>query len=135
MHANLAKIRGARQVILADIQPRRLKLAQGFGADVLIDSKRKTSARGSSRKRRAPARRRHRGRTLGRRAGGIPHAGRQHGRVSFFGGLPKSNPFISFNSNLVHYKELFVMGAYGSAPRTTLRLSNYWQPARSMRRT
>jgi L-iditol 2-dehydrogenase len=41
----------------------------------------------------------------------------KHGRVSFFGGLPKSNPLISFNSNLVHYKELFVMGAYGSAPR------------------
>ena len=41
----------------------------------------------------------------------------KHARVSFFGGLPKSSPTISFNSNLVHYKELFIMGAYGSAPR------------------
>jgi L-iditol 2-dehydrogenase len=40
----------------------------------------------------------------------------KHGRVSFFGGLPKSNPCITFNSNLVHYRELFVMGAYGSKP-------------------
>ena len=44
----------------------------------------------------------------------------KHGRVSFFGGLPKSNPCIQFNANLVHYRELFVMGAYGSAPRHNL---------------
>jgi L-iditol 2-dehydrogenase len=118
MHANLAKIRGARQVILADIQPRRLELAQGFGADVLIDSKKEA------------LRERVLQETEGAGASVVivaaPSGAAQeesltlaakHGRVSFFGGLPKSNPFISFNSNLVHYKELFVMGAYGSAPR------------------
>jgi L-iditol 2-dehydrogenase len=41
----------------------------------------------------------------------------KHGRVSFFGGLPKTNPFASLNANLIHYKELFIMGAYGSMPR------------------
>ena len=118
LHANLAKIRGARKVILADIQPRRLELAKGFGADVLIDNKKEGL----------------RDRVLQETEGAgasvvivaAPSAAAQeesltlaakHGRVSFFGGLPKSNPFISFNSNLVHYKELFVMGAYGSAPR------------------
>jgi L-iditol 2-dehydrogenase len=118
LHANLAKIRGARKVILADIQPRRLELARGFGADVLIDNKKEGL----------------RDRVLQETEGAgasvvivaAPSAAAQeesltlaakHGRVSFFGGLPKSNPFISFNSNLVHYKELFVMGAYGSAPR------------------
>jgi L-iditol 2-dehydrogenase len=93
-------------------------LAKGFGADVLIDNKKEGL----------------RDRVLQETEGAgasvvivaAPSAAAQeesltlaakHGRVSFFGGLPKSNPFISFNSNLVHYKELFVMGAYGSAPR------------------
>ena len=41
----------------------------------------------------------------------------KQGRVSFFGGLPKTSPCITFNSNLIHYRELFVMGAYGSKPQ------------------
>jgi L-iditol 2-dehydrogenase len=41
----------------------------------------------------------------------------KHGRISFFGGLPKTNPLVSVNANLIHYRELFVMGAYGSMPR------------------
>jgi len=40
----------------------------------------------------------------------------RRGRISFFGGLPKTNPFISCDSNLVHYRELMIMGANGSAP-------------------
>ena len=30
------------------------------------------------------------------------------GRINFFGGLPKDNPVIRFDSNLVHYKELLI---------------------------
>jgi len=118
MHANLAKIRGARKVVLADIQPRRLELAKGFGADVQIDG------------RQEGLRERVLEETEGTGASVVivaaPSGAAQeesltlaakHGRVSFFGGLPKSNPCILFNSNLVHYKELFVMGAYGSTPR------------------
>jgi L-iditol 2-dehydrogenase len=41
----------------------------------------------------------------------------KQGRISFFGGLPKSKPCISLNANLVHYREWFIMGAYGSKPR------------------
>lgn len=32
------------------------------------------------------------------------------GRINFFGGLPKQEPFIRFDSNAVHYKELVVTG-------------------------
>src|SRR5207244_12843353 len=39
------------------------------------------------------------------------------GRVSLFGGLPKDDPVIRSDSNLIHYRELAVVGAYGSAPR------------------
>ena len=38
------------------------------------------------------------------------------GRVSLFGGLPKADPVIAFDSNLVHYRELTVVGANGSSP-------------------
>ena len=37
-------------------------------------------------------------------------------RISFFGGLPKDNPIISVDSNLVHYRELTLVGANGSSP-------------------
>ena len=32
------------------------------------------------------------------------------GRINFFGGLPKDDPTIRFDSNIVHYKELVVTG-------------------------
>ena len=35
------------------------------------------------------------------------------GRINFFGGLPKDQPVIPFDSNLVHYKELLVTGTTG----------------------
>ncbi|MGH2698166.1 MAG: zinc-dependent dehydrogenase [Actinomycetota bacterium] len=38
------------------------------------------------------------------------------GRISFFGGLPKDNPMIELDSNLVHYQELTIAGANGSTP-------------------
>lgn len=45
----------------------------------------------------------------------IEMAARQ-GRISFFGGLPKDNPTITCDSNLVHYRELMIVGANGSSP-------------------
>ncbi|MCA0435184.1 MAG: zinc-dependent dehydrogenase [Austwickia sp.] len=41
----------------------------------------------------------------------------RNGRISFFGGLPKTNPIINCDSNLVHYRQLHIHGANGSAPR------------------
>ena len=38
------------------------------------------------------------------------------GRISLFGGLPKDKPTITFDSNVVHYRELTVVGANGSSP-------------------
>ncbi len=40
----------------------------------------------------------------------------RQGRISFFGGLPKDNPVIALDSNLVHYRELTIVGANGSSP-------------------
>lgn len=43
------------------------------------------------------------------------------GRISFFGGLPKDNPTITLDSNLVHYSELTIVGANGSSPEHNKR--------------
>jgi L-iditol 2-dehydrogenase len=117
LQTSLAKIRGARKVVLVDIQEQRLELARSFGADVLINGSGEDVER----------------RVLDETEGvgasvvivAAPSAKAQEqslalaakrGRIDFFGGLPKSNPFVSLNANLIHYRELFVMGAYGSKP-------------------
>ncbi|WP_010261821.1 zinc-dependent dehydrogenase [Treponema primitia] len=37
-------------------------------------------------------------------------------RVNFFGGLPAGST-VTLDTNIIHYKELFVLGAHGSLPR------------------
>jgi L-iditol 2-dehydrogenase len=118
MHADLAKFRGAGKVILADIQPRRVEMARPFAADLLIDM---TSEE---------VRNRVLEETGGAGASVVIVAApsgqaqeqaltlaAKHGRISFFGGLPKSDPCIRLDANIVHYRELFLMGAYGSKPQ------------------
>jgi L-iditol 2-dehydrogenase len=41
---------------------------------------------------------------------------RHRGYVNLFGGL-KNQPKLAIDSNLIHYKECFVMGSHGSLPR------------------
>ena len=48
-----------------------------------------------------------------------------NGRISFFGGLPKTNPTITCDSNLVHYRQLHIHGANGSAPEHNKRALEY----------
>lgn len=49
----------------------------------------------------------------------------RNGRISFFGGLPKTNPMIACDSNLVHYRQLHIHGANGSAPAHHKRALGY----------
>jgi L-iditol 2-dehydrogenase len=42
---------------------------------------------------------------------------RKGGRVVLFGGLPKANPMTTLNSNLIHYGEILVVGAFSYHPR------------------
>jgi L-iditol 2-dehydrogenase len=117
LHVRLARARGASMVILADINQRRLDLAAPAQPDVMINSgnddpvdavRKLTDGRGAD---------------VVITATGAGQAQEQalemaapRGRISLFGGLPRDNSVIRFDSNLVHYRELFVMGAYGSAP-------------------
>jgi L-iditol 2-dehydrogenase len=117
LHVRLARSRGAARVTLVELNRERLeqaaaivkpghticsaeidavdeiaKLTDGRGVDVLI-----TAASGKAQEQ-----------ALQMAAG--------QGRISFFGGLPKDNPVIALDSNLVHYRELTIVGANGSSP-------------------
>jgi L-iditol 2-dehydrogenase len=118
LHVRLARARGAARVFLVELNRERLDqaaalvkpdagicagendpvravlaLTDGRGADVIITA----AASGKAQEQ------------------AIQMAARQ-GRISFFGGLPKDNPVISVDSNLVHYRELSLVGANGSSP-------------------
>ncbi|RQX01648.1 zinc-dependent dehydrogenase [Micromonospora arida] len=118
LHVRLARSRGAARVFLVDLNRERLdlaanlvrpdaaicgaetdvvdavlKLTEGRGADVVITA----TAAGVAQEQ------------------AVQMTARQ-GRISFFGGLPKDKPVISLDSNLVHYRELTIVGANGSSP-------------------
>jgi L-iditol 2-dehydrogenase len=118
LHVRLARARGASSIILADVNERRLELSARAQPDIVIHSAREdpvdavrkaTDGRGAD---------------VVITATGAGAAQEQalemaaaRGRISLFGGLPRDNSVIRFDSNLVHYRELIVVGAYGSAPR------------------
>ena len=37
-------------------------------------------------------------------------------KVNFFGGLPKDKSMVTLDTNIIHYKELFISGAHGAMP-------------------
>jgi L-iditol 2-dehydrogenase len=118
LHVRLARANGAQRVFLLDLNPARLEqaaaavrpdaavcsgdvdpvaavlaLTDGRGVDVAITA----AAAGAAQEQ------------------ALTMLARQ-GRLSLFGGLPKDRPTITLDSNLVHYRELTVVGANGSSP-------------------
>lgn len=128
MHVRIARgVHKAGRVILVDINAERLemsaqavqpdvvinaaevdiveeimKLTEGRGADVIITA---TPANVTQEQAVAMAAR--------------------NGRISFFGGLPKTDPTITLDSNVVHYRQLHIHGANGSAPEHNRRALAY----------
>ena len=118
LHVRLARARGAATVILIDLNSERLAVAAalvrpdhtvatadqnpvaavleltgGRGADVVITA----AASGAAQEQ------------------GL-HMLARRGRLSLFGGLPKDAPNITVDANLVHYRELTLVGVNGSTP-------------------
>jgi len=116
MHAVLARASGAKNVVMIDpafdrlkkfgslfeglifLDPRgeniikRIKdITNGFGSDVVITACPAKEAQMESFSIIAP-----------------------HGRISFFGGLPKNDSIVSIDSNIIHYNEIAVFGAFAS---------------------
>ena len=126
LHVRLARARGAARVILIDLNSDRLAEAAalvnpdltivssetdpveavlgataGRGADVVITA----AASGAAQEQ------------------GLRMLARQ-GRLSLFGGLPKDAPTITVDANLVHYRELSIVGVNGSSPEHNKRALN-----------
>jgi L-iditol 2-dehydrogenase len=118
LHVRLARARGAGQIVLVEMNDARLEMsAQRVEPDAAIDASRENAVDAVLKL------------TDGRGADVIITAAgsgaaqeealqmaSRGGRISFFGGLPKDNPVIDLDSNVVHYRELTVVGANGSTP-------------------
>lgn len=111
LHVEVARARGASKVIVAGLT--RLHLVPAFEPDVTIDAGSEDTV----------------ARTLEATAGGgvdvticanpvaatqeqAVEAVRKRGTVVLFGGVPKTNPMTTLNSNLIHYNEITVTGAF-----------------------
>ena len=111
MHLLLARLSGANRVIVSEMSPERLTQAVKFGADRPVNPAQEDLAEVVLEE------------SGGRGADVIIVAAPSHkaqedalqlaaigGRINLFGGLPKDRPTISFDSNVMHYKELRVTG-------------------------
>jgi L-iditol 2-dehydrogenase len=114
MHLLLARLRGARRIIVSDLSQHRLASASALGADRVIDIAQEDLSKAVMDE------------TGGAGSDVIIVAAASHaafeaaaslaavgGRINFFAGLPKERPIISLDANLIHYKELVVTGSTG----------------------
>jgi len=118
LHVRLARARGAARVLLVELSRRRLALAAGLvGPDEAIAADATDTVAAV------------RGLTGGRGADVVIVAAgsgqaqedalrmaARRGTVSFFGGLPRDRPTITCDANIVHYREVAIVGANGSSP-------------------
>ncbi|NIO06298.1 MAG: alcohol dehydrogenase catalytic domain-containing protein [Proteobacteria bacterium] len=116
LHLILAKLSGAKAVIVSDVIDEKLDRATRMGADHVINPK-------TSNLKKAVL-----SLTHGEGANVIVTACPVHsvqeqsfelaasfGRICFFGGLPHERPKITINSNLIHYRNLIVTGVTGGS--------------------
>ncbi|RZQ59900.1 zinc-dependent dehydrogenase [Amycolatopsis suaedae] len=118
LHVRLARARGAEAVYLVELNRGRLDMAAnlvkpdaaicGSETDPIEEVLKLTGGRGADVIITAAA--------AGKAQEDALKMAARRGRISFFGGLPKDNPIIACDSNLVHYRELTIYGANGSSP-------------------
>lgn len=121
LHAQLARLNGARQVALCDVVPERLREAEKVGVDVTINSASEnlvervlglTDGRGADIVVEA----------VGRRETweSAPGLVRKGGTVLLFGGCPAGTT-VSFNAEKIHYGELHIQGGFHHTPSAVER--------------
>jgi L-iditol 2-dehydrogenase len=118
LHVRLARARGAARVLLVELNARRLELAAGLvrpdeavaaaDGDPVAAVRELTGGRGADRVVVAAGSGRAQEQALAMAA--------RRGVVSFFGGLPKDRPTITLDANIVHYREVGIVGANGPSP-------------------
>ncbi|RKX81356.1 MAG: hypothetical protein DRP58_11910 [Spirochaetes bacterium] len=118
IHISLARARGARKIFVVDISADRLKMAEAFKPDAVINGSecdpveevmKLTEGRGAH---------------VVIAAAPAPQAAvqavemaRKGGRVIQFGGMPKDNSKPGVDMNIVHYRGLHIIGTTTFAPR------------------
>ena len=128
IHTRIARgVHGAGRIILVDVNAERLEMSaaavqpevtiNAATTDVVAEVMRLTDGRGADVVITATA-------ANVTQEQAIAMAAR-NGRISFFGGLPKTNPTITCDSNLVHYRQLHIHGANGSAPEHNRQALEY----------
>lgn len=114
LQAMLARLNGAKKVLLADILTHRLEQAGKAGPDRLIDSSKEVLEEAVK----------HETRGYGADVIILACASAEvsysllqmlapRGRICFFCGLSGENANLSLNGNLIHYREATLAGAYG----------------------
>lgn len=118
MHVMLARLSGARMILVSELTEARLKEAEIHGADVIINPEKDdllTAVRdlthghgvdvvivaASSRKAQEQA----------------LELVASRGRINLFGGLQRGDSMVSLDANLIHYKQLVITGTTGSNVR------------------
>jgi L-iditol 2-dehydrogenase len=121
LHAQLARVNGAKKVALCDVVQDRLDEAEKIGVDATINSAQDdladqvmdlTDGRGADIVVEA----------VGRRETWetVPRLARKGGSVLLFGGCP-SGTAVSFDAERIHYGELHVQGAFHHTPSAVER--------------
>jgi L-iditol 2-dehydrogenase len=118
LHLQLARLRGARRVIVADIDEKRLEMIGEFNPDMVINPsetglvEKVMEATGSH------------GADVVITANAVSHTlvqavemARKGGRILLFGGLPGDQSRPPVNMNIVHYNALHLIGTTIFAPR------------------
>jgi threonine dehydrogenase-like Zn-dependent dehydrogenase len=115
-HAMINRLAGASKVIVADVSDIRLKEIEQAGADVTINSARTDLSAAVAKETGG------RGCDIVITACSVPEVQSQalelaavHGKINFFGGMPAGKENVTLNTNLIHYKELIVLGTTGSS--------------------
>lgn len=122
IHTSLAKAKGAKTVIVADIKDDRLEMCKPFGADIAINATnvdlveevmKITNGSGAD---------------VIITANPVPRTqvqavemAKKGGRILLFGGLPKDNSKPGIDTNIIHYRGLHLIGTTTFAPRHHLQ--------------
>lgn len=125
LHMKLAALRGALRIIVSEPAQGRRQQALTLGADRIVDPLNedlRSVIQAASNGRgadvvivAAPSK------AAQQAAVDIAASG---GRINFFGGLPKDDPYVLLNANTVHYRELVVTGTTACSTYDCLRAAD-----------
>lgn len=113
-HVMINKLAGAGRIIVADVSDVRLNEIQKFGADRIVNTLKEDLKEVVAKESNGL------GANVVITACSVPEvqelaleiAG-AHGRINFFGGMPKGKEIVPLNTNLIHYKELTTLATTG----------------------